>query len=233
MLCEILMSYTNTIIENYMYNKEINNDIYMLFVFKSGGLVMWPLLLCSLLCFYCFIERIIFWRNIKWYNNTIKKNIINHYLNSSTTFVDYLLADKTYPLSSILLKAIKFDNVSDDSFHLALSSALQSEIPSLKKHNNIFTTIITISPLLGLLGTVLGLIDSFSFINLGQAGINNVEVTGGISEALVSTAAGLIVAITSLLFSNYFKIEFQRELPLIQEFLVQFEIARAERNKGI
>ena len=74
------------------------------------------------------------------------------------------------------------------------------------------------------------LIDSFSFINLGQADINNIEVTGGISEALVSTAAGLIVAITSLMFSNYFKIEFQRELPLIQEFLVQFEIARTEKN---
>ena len=58
-------------------------------------------------------------------------------------------------------------------------------------------------------------------------------MTGGISEALVSTAAGLIVAITSLLFFNYFKIEFQRELPLIQEFLVQFEIARTERNKRI
>ena len=58
--------------------------------------------------------------------------------------------------------------------------------------------------MLGLLGTVLGLIDSFSLINIGQAGVDNIEVTGGISEALVSTAAGLIVAITALLFSNYF-----------------------------
>ena len=197
----------------------------MFFIFKSGGLVMWPLLLCSLVCFYCFIERIIFWRNLRWYNNNIKEKIIKRYLNSSTSFIDFLNEDKTYPLFSILLKALKFDNCSDESFHLALSSALQSEIPSLKKHTNIFSTIITISPLLGLLGTVLGLIDSFSFINLGQAGVNNIKVTGGISEALVSTAAGLIVAITSLLFSNYFKIEFQRELPIIQEFLVQFEIA--------
>ena len=205
----------------------------MFFIFKSGGLVMWPLLLCSLLCFYCFIERIIFWRNLKWYNNNMKEKIINHYLNSSTSFIDFLNEDKTYPLFSILLKALKFDNCSDENFHLALSSALQSEIPCLKKHTNIFSTIITISPLLGLLGTVLGLIDSFSFISLGQAGVNNIRVTGGISEALVSTAAGLIVAITSLLFSNYFRIEFQRELPLIQEFLVQFEIARTERGKSI
>jgi biopolymer transport protein ExbB len=127
-----------------------------------------------------------------------------------------------------LIKAIKYDKCSDESFHLALSSALQSEMPVLKKQTNIFSTIITISPLLGLLGTVLGLIDSFSLINIGQAGVNNIEVTGGISEALISTAAGLIVAIISLVFSNYFRIEFQRELPLIQEFLVKFEISRTE-----
>ena len=197
-------------------------------VFESGGFVMLPLLLCSLLSFYCAIERVIFWRNIKWHNDNTKESIIPRYLNSSSSFINFLNDDKTYPLFSILIKAIKYDKCSDESFHLALSSALQSEMPVLKKQTNIFSTIITISPLLGLLGTVLGLIDSFSLINIGQAGVNNIEVTGGISEALISTAAGLIVAIISLVFSNYFRIEFQRELPLIQEFLVKFEISRTE-----
>ena len=214
-----------------MYTLKVNNKINMLSVFESGGFVMWPLLLCSLLCVYCAIERIIFWNNIKWHDENTKENIIPHYLNSSSSFIEFLTDDKTYPLFSILIKALKYDKCSNESFHLALSSALQSEMPVLKKHTNIFSTIITISPLLGLLGTVLGLIDSFSLINIGQAGANNIEVTGGISEALVSTAAGLIVAITALLFSNYFRIEFQRELPLIREFLVKFEIARTEENK--
>ena len=197
-------------------------------VFESGGFVMLPLLLCSLLSLYCAIERVIFWRNIKWHNDNTKESIIPRYLNSSSSFITFLNDDKSYPLFSILIKAIKYDKCSDESFHLALSSALQSEMPVLKKQTNIFSTIITISPLLGLLGTVLGLIDSFSLINIGQAGVNNIEVTGGISEALISTAAGLIVAIISLVFSNYFRIEFQRELPLIQEFLVKFEISRTE-----
>ena len=197
-------------------------------VFESGGFVMLPLLLCSLLSLYCAIERVIFWRNIKWHNDNTKESIIPRYLNSSSSFINFLNDDKTYPLFSILIKAIKYDKCSDESFHLALSSALQSEMPVLKKQTNIFSTIITISPLLGLLGTVLGLIDSFSLINIGQAGVNNIGVTGGISEALISTAAGLIVAIISLVFSNYFRIEFQRELPLIQEFLVKFEISRTE-----
>ena len=202
----------------------------MFFIFESGGFVMWPLLFCSLLTFYCATERIIFWRNIKWHNHNTKEKIINHYLNSPLSFTDLLADDNSYPLFSILLKALKFDKCSDESFHLAISSALQSEIPSLRKHTNIFSTVITISPLLGLLGTVLGLIDSFSLINIGQSGVNNVEVTGGISEALISTATGLVIAITSLIFSNYFRVEFQRELPLIQEFLVKFEIVRTEQR---
>jgi len=205
----------------------------MFFLFKTGGFVMWPLLICSLLSLYCAIERIIFWRNIRWHNNNTKENIIKHYLNSPSSFSDLLSTDEAYPLFSILLKALKFDNSSDENFHFALSSALQSEIPSLKRHTNIFSTVITISPLLGLLGTVLGLIESFSLINIGQTGANNLEVTGGISEALISTAAGLIVAIISLIFANYFKIEFQRELPLIKEFLVNFEIARTNKSNLI
>ena len=216
-----------------MYTLKVYKLINMFFLFKSGGLVMWPLLICSLLSFYCAFERIIFWRNIRWHNNNSKEYIIHHYLNSPTSFLDLLSNDDTYPLFSILFKALKFEKCSDENFHFALSSALQSEIPSLKRHTNIFTTVITISPLLGLLGTVLGLIESFSLISIGQVGANNIEVTGGISEALISTAAGLIVAITSLVFSNYFQIEFQRELPLIKEFLVKFEIARTEKGKLI
>ena len=203
----------------------------MLYIFNAGGFVMWPLLIFSLISCYCVVERIIFWQNIKWHNNNSRGKIITNYFNSSESFLHLLKSDNTYPLFSILLKAIKFDKCSEDSFHLALSSAFQSEVPSLKKHTNILSTIITISPLLGLLGTVLGLIESFSFISIGETGANNIRVTGGISEALISTASGLIVAIGSLLFLNFFKFKFQKELTIIQEFLVKFEIVRTEKTK--
>ena len=207
-----------------MYTEEVNNEINMLFVFESGGFVMWPLLLCSLISFYCAIERIIFWRNLKWHDNNIKGNIINLYLNSSSSFINLLNDDKTYPLFSILKKAIKFDNCSDESFHLALSSAMQSEMPSLRKHTNIFSTIITISPLLGLLGTVLGLINSFSFIKLGESGINAEQVTGGISEALISTATGLIIAIVTLIFSNLFNSLWKKQNSILNQYCGRFEM---------
>ena len=78
--------------------------------------------------------------------------------------------------------------------------------------------------MLGLLGTILGLIDSFDAIQLGDIGANAGAVTGGISEALVSTAAGLVVAIGTLLFANLFRGLYKRQLALIQEYGGQLEI---------
>ena len=115
-----------------------------------------------------------------------------------------------------MLKAIKFDNASDDSFHLALSSALQSEIPSLKKHNNIFTTIITISPLLGLLGTVIGMIETFQAITLFGTG-DPKQMAGGISQALVTTMLGLIVAAPLLGFYTYISDRVNTLIQVVEE----------------
>ena len=87
-----------------------------------------------------------------------------------------------------------------------------------------FSTIITVSPLLGLLGTVLGLINSFAFIKLGESGANVKEVTGGISEALISTASGLLVAIITLVFSNYFNSLWKRQNSILNQYCGKFEM---------
>ena len=77
---------------------------------------------------------------------------------------------------------------------------------------------------MGLLGTVLGLMNSFSFIDLGSVGTNTKEVTGGISEALVSTAYGLIIAIFTISFSSYFNSCRRNEIIALREFGIKFQI---------
>ena len=88
----------------------------------------------------------------------------------------------------------------------------------IKGKDNFFSTTISIAPLLGLLGTVFGLINSFSFLDIGNVNANTNEVTGGISEALVSTAAGLIIAIFNLIFFNYFKSIKIKKIKSMNEF---------------
>jgi biopolymer transport protein ExbB len=101
---------------------------------------------------------------------------------------------------------------------------MQAELPHLRRFNTIFATIISVAPLLGLLGTILGLIASFDALQLGDVGANAGAVTGGISEALVSTAAGLVVAIGTLIFANLFRGLYKRQIALIQEYGGQLEI---------
>jgi biopolymer transport protein ExbB len=119
---------------------------------------------------------------------------------------------------------------SPEKFRLAIESAVQAELPTLKRSSTVFDTIISISPLLGLLGTVLGLITAFGSLTLGDVGgTKTAGVTAGISEALVSTATGLVVALFTLLFANTFRGFYLRETARIQEYAGQLELLYIER----
>jgi biopolymer transport protein ExbB len=138
------------------------------------------------------------------------------------------------PIARIFLAALELEQPNPEEFRLALESEAQAELPGLKRFNVVFETIIALSPLLGLLGTVLGLINSFASLTLGSVGgSQTVGVTAGISEALVSTATGLIVAIFALVFSNAFRGLYQRQSAHIQEYGGQLELLYRRRyEKG-
>ena len=191
---------------------------------------MWPLLLFSILSVSCIIERIIFWNKL---NNYVK--VSNDYQINQFTDISYLKSLKkkdidNNPYKKLLFKIKDFDLSSQRNLSIALSISIQSLQYEFEKFNNFFATTISIAPLLGLLGTVFGLINSFSFIEIGNVGVNANEVTGGISEALVSTAAGLIIAIFTLVFSNYFKSIKIKRIKLMNEFCGRFETIFSQKN---
>ena len=184
---------------------------------------MWPLLLFSIISVSCIIERLIFWNKINNYEKVINSLQINNFIDIS--YIKSLnkkdIGDNPY--KKLLFKIKDFDLSNQKNLSIALTISIQSLQFEYEKFNNIFSTIISISPLLGLLGTVFGLMNSFSFIEIGNVGVNADEVTGGISEALVSTAAGLIIAIFTVVFSNYFKSLKIKKIKLINEFCGRFE----------
>tara|TARA_Y100001978_G_C23690155_1_gene434305 strand:- start:1029 stop:1634 length:606 start_codon:yes stop_codon:yes gene_type:complete len=192
--------------------------------FTAGGFVMWPLLFCSITSLSCIIERFYYWKLIDWHNKNTLNKILDIYTNNPTKITQFLKKNSVFPLSKILIKSLDYKNQDSDSFHFALTSSIQSSLKEIKKFNNLFSTIITVSPLLGLLGTILGLIKSFALLDLGKGDINSAGVTGGISEALVSTATGLIIAIITLLFANYFKSISNNHIILIQEYAARIEL---------
>lgn len=204
-------------------------------LFTAGGVVMWPLLAFSVLGGALIIERIRFWVRINQRQSRVVRDVLNLYrLDNVVGAMDKLQKNADLPLARIFLAALELEEPNPEEFRLALESESQAEIPVLKRFQNLFETIISLAPLLGLLGTVLGLIASFASLNIGDVGgSKTTNVTAGISEALVSTAAGLIVAIFILLFANTFRGLYQRQIALIQEYGGQLELLYRRRyEKG-
>ena len=191
---------------------------------------MWPLLFFSIISFACIIERFIFWKRVVSLNRNNLNSIAEKFSNLENLQQSKNKNDLYNPYKKLLLKVKEFNLNNQKNLSIALAISLQSIQYEFDKFNNFFSTIIAISPLLGLLGTVFGLINSFSFIDIGNVGVNAEEVTGGISEALISTAAGLIIAIFTLIFSNYFKSIKNKQLRIMNEFCGKFETLYSSKN---
>lgn len=203
-------------------------------LWTAGGIVSIPLLGFSLLAIALIIERIIFWWRVKNKQRRIVKEILSLYRSDRFAAISQLKKNAQLPIARIFLEAMELEQPTPDEFRLALDSAVQAEIPTLRKFGTWFQTIITASPLLGLLGTILGLIQSFSAMDLGNAGgTNSAGVTGGLSEALISTVMGLVVAIFTLLFANAFRGLYLRELAFIQEYGGQLELLNRRFHQGV
>ncbi len=191
---------------------------------------MWPLLLISITSLACIFERIAYWKDVIKKNDSKLMITVEKY--STISSVDFIKKNEisSIPLEKVLLDSLKIIDRSllNDKNTIDLKLALEISIQSIQsefgKFSNLFSTIITVSPLLGLLGTVLGLINSFSFIKLGETGVNAQEVTGGISEALISTATGLIIAIITLIFSNYFNSLWRKQNSILNQYCGRFEM---------
>jgi biopolymer transport protein ExbB len=200
-------------------------------LFKAGGIVMWPLLFFSVLAVSLIIERIIFWSKISNRQNRIVQSVLKLYRQGDVvSTLTALHNNADLPMARIFLAALELEEPNPEEFRLALESEAQAEIPLLKRFQNIFDTIIGLAPLLGLLGTVLGLITSFASLNIGDVGgTKTAGVTSGISEALVSTASGLVVAIITLFFANTFRGLYLRQIAWIQEYGGQLELLYRRR----
>ncbi|GAB4472536.1 MAG: MotA/TolQ/ExbB proton channel family protein [Elainellaceae cyanobacterium] len=201
-------------------------------LFAAGGIVMVPLLGLSILAMALVLERLVFWWQLTRQQDRVIQDTLALYRRSPRAAFQKLEQHASLPMPRIFLAALELEQATPDEFRLALESAAQAELPLLRRFNTVFDTVISVAPLLGLLGTILGLIQSFSSLRLGDlGGTQTAGVTAGISEALISTAAGLVVAIITLLFANMFRGLYQRQVALIQEYGGQLELLHRRRQE--
>jgi biopolymer transport protein ExbB len=201
-------------------------------ILMAAGIVAIPLVIFSIVAIALVVERIVFWVRLLRRQDPVVKIALELYRDQPDLAIEKLKRHVDLPIARIFLQAMSLEDGEPEEFALAIDGATQAEIPILKRFTNIFDTIVTLSPLLGLLGTVLGLIQSFGSLNLGDVGgTKTADVTAGISEALVSTAFGLVVALFTLFFANTFRGFYVRQLALIQERSAQLELLHRQHLK--
>ena len=202
--------------------------IYQLF--SNGGVVMFPLLGLSIFALAMILERSLFWSKLTSRQEKMLKKVLVLYEKDPEMADMMLKKNQHLPMARIFLSALSLKRPTPEKFRLALESAAQAEIPLLKRFSNAFETITSVSPLLGLLGTVLGLITSLASLRIGDLESSQATgVTGGISEALTSTATGLVIAIITLFFASTFRGLYLQQIALIQEFSGQLELLHLEK----
>ncbi|NOQ96046.1 MAG: MotA/TolQ/ExbB proton channel family protein [Desulfobacterales bacterium] len=200
----------------------------MIDVFLKGGPIMYPLLICSIIALTVIIERMIFWivedhrREQALVNDVLSLAERGDWETVRTTIGD----SKDFALR-ILVAGILHKEF---SMAKAMETAATDEIDRMRQHLPILDTIITVSPLLGIFGTVIGIILSFEI--LGSAGIEEPQaVTAGIAQALITTASGLGIAILSLFPYNYFNSRVEKAAAYIEKYATSLEIVYEKLNQ--
>jgi len=173
---------------------------------EKGGVSIWPLLFLSILALGTIIERIFFWSKVLIKEDQILNNILDAASTNWEKAGEISSRYRNHPLGKFLNTPLQLENADPEIFHLALETSADDELILMRKGDKILEGVIALSPLLGLLGTVLGLIRSLGSISLSDLGTGATSgVTQGIGESLISTAAGLIVAIISVVFYRLFQ----------------------------
>jgi biopolymer transport protein ExbB len=172
-------------------------------MFERGGIMMYPLILSSLLAAAIIIERLITLRR--------RKIIIPEVVNLAEQFsslkdIDFaknICLRYEGPLPSIIRMGLDNSNLDKNEIKELLEDQGRQEIRKLRKGLGVLETVAVLAPLMGLLGTVLGMIKVFGVIQ--QQGVGQAAaLSGGISEALLTTVTGLFIGIPALIFYNYF-----------------------------
>lgn len=182
---------------------------------------MYPLLVCSILVLAVIIERLIFWISVDMNRNRkLIEDVLEKCRRGDWEGVRSMVYGSRDFIIRVLVSGILHREF---SMTKAMEAAAAEEIRNMRRYMGVLDTMITVAPLLGIFGTVIGIIASFEA--LGSAGIDQPQaVTAGIAQALITTATGLGIAILSVFPYNYFNSRVEKAVVNIEKYATSLEI---------
>lgn len=195
----------------------------MLEYFQAGGPLMWPLLLCSIVALAIILERFWFWHSFRLKSDKDACEQIFQTLGSGQRVGQ---ARPTGILTAMLYAGL---NSLEPDRDKAMEVIALEALARMRRGMSLLDTIITAAPMLGIMGTVLGIISSFDM--LGQAGVGEPKaVIGGIAQALITTATGLGIAVLTIFPFNYFNFRIDSALDQFEVYGARLQLLLAERR---
>jgi biopolymer transport protein ExbB len=175
---------------------------------ERGGFVMWPLLIVSVISVAITLERLWFWGRLNSGRETARiRKLLRALRNGDRTRAEECLEEPGGVYDQLARKML--EEGPDDAIALETIEDLRSVT---ERFSGVLSTIVTASPMLGILGTVTGIIQSFELLGGARTIVDPRDVSGGIAEALITTAAGLIIALGTLFPYMIFKTQSDRAL---------------------
>jgi biopolymer transport protein ExbB len=190
-------------------------------IFKNGGPIMYPLLACSLIVLTVIIERTLFWIKVEVQR---RRPLVDEVLELCRAGDWETVRLKTRGCRDFVVR-ILVSGILHREFSMlkAMEAAAADEVQRMRRFMGVLDTMITVAPLLGILGTVLGIITSFEMLGVGGIETPH-EVTAGVAQALITTATGLSIAILSVFPYNYFNAKVERAALDIEKYATSLEI---------
>lgn len=198
-----------------------------------GGFMMYPLLLSALVALTVIFERLFVFQKRYRTSSELVVQVMELVRSGKFPDADKLCQQHATPIASVLASGIEHFQNPVEEMELAMKNQAEAWVPLLEKRIDIIDTVITAAPLMGLLGTITGMMSSFRV--LSEKGVNEPNaITGGVAEALIATATGLVIALICLVAFNYLSGQvkiFIYQVESAASRLVEARMARTRTQK--
>ena len=190
-------------------------------IMQSGGPVMWPLLACSVAVLTVIVERILFWIGMERRRN---RALVDEVLTLAESGNWDVIREKTMDSRDHVVRLLVVGIVHREfDMGRAMEAEANLVMQRMNRYMPVLDTMITVAPLLGIFGTVLGIISSFKI--LGASGIADPKlVTSGIAQALITTATGLGISIIAVIPFNYLNSRIDKAVHVMEKYATNLEV---------
>ena len=192
----------------------------LIYLLKEGGILMIPLLLCSVLMVYVFLERLAVIRKAGDIDPTFMARIRDHVTEGNLAGAKNLAKNTQGPMARIIDKGLSRIGKPVEHIERSMENTGKLQVYNLEKNLSILSTIAGIAPMFGFLGTIAGMI--ILFFNIQHQGFSIENIAGGIYTKMVTSAVGLIIALLSYVAHNYLNAQINKAVNKMEAASVEF-----------